>query len=290
MGNSVKIITESKFFNVLDTLECGQIFRFAPFKKGFMVISADKCAYVYNEGDKAIIECDEADEKYFYNYFDLDRDYSLIYEGARSFGVDVLSLSADLGKGIRILNQDRIETLFSFIISQNNNIKRIKGIIERLSESLGEKKNFLGHMFFAFPTAERLAEKSVEFYKSIGLGYRAEYIKRLAIDIKNGLDLDSFNALNTKDLNKKLISIYGVGPKVANCVTLFGFHRSDSFPVDTWIEKVYREDFKGQIKNRDRITEHFLEIFKENAGYYQQYLFYYKRSKEKTLEKGEKDN
>ena len=86
-----------------------------------------------------------------------------------------------------------------------------------------------------------------------------------------------------KELKQKLLSIFGVGPKVADCVALFGFHRSDSFPVDTWIEKVYREDFKGKLKDRNKISEYFVEKFKENSGYYQQYLFYYKRMIEKQV-------
>ena len=272
---------ESQYFSVKDTLECGQVFRFLPYKKGFKVYSADKCCYCYNEGDFAYIECKIEDREYFYNYFDLDRDYSLIYNGAISEKVEILTLSAKLGKGIRILNQDLTETLFSFIVSQNNNIPRIKGIIEKMCVALGEKKEFLSEQYFSFPKTEKMVERTEEFYKSIGLGYRAEYIRRLAVEIEKGLDIFAWKNLSTKELNKKLVSIYGVGRKVADCVSLFGYRKSDAFPVDTWIEKVYREDIKGTIENREKIAEWFSERFSERSGYYQQYLFFYKREKEK---------
>ena len=277
-----KIIYPKEFFNIKDTLECGQIFRFFEHGKGFVVLSKNKCAYCYEQGVNTIIECNDSDEEYFYHFFDLTRDYSKIYLSALNEKEDILRLSASAGKGIRILNQDKEETLFSFIVSQNNNIPRIKGILEKLCLGLGEKINFNGVEFYAFPRVEKMAERSEEYYKSIGLGYRAEYIRRLAVDIKNGLNINEFSALSTPELKKKLISIYGVGPKVADCVALFSYHRSDSFPVDTWIEKVYREDFNGVIKDRAKITEYFAQRFNEYAGYYQQYLFFYKRLTEKT--------
>ena len=272
-----KIIFSSDYFNILDTLDCGQVFRFSPFEKGFIVVSKDRCAYLYHQDDNAVIECKKEDREYFYNYFDLSRDYAKICQSAISENIPVLTTAVQGGKGIRILNQDKEEMLFSFMISQNNNIPRIKGIINKLCLSLGDKKEFLGQEYYSFPTAVKMAEKDVSFYESIGLGYRAKYIKSLADAIKKGLNVNDFNNLPTKELKAKLTSIFGVGPKVADCVALFSFHRSDSFPVDTWIEKVYVEDLKGTIKDRAKIADYLVERFKENSGYYQQYLFYYKR-------------
>lgn len=276
-----KIIFDSEYFNPLDTLECGQIFRFSALKSGYKVISLDKCAYVYQENDNAVVECEKEDRDYFYNYFDLGKDYSKIYNSAINENIPILTKSANLGKGVRILNQDSTEMLFSFIVSQNNNIPRIKSIIERLCFSLGEKKTFMGETFYAFPLIERLAEKDENFFKSIGLGYRASYIEKLAKSIINGFNVESLKSLPLEDLKKSLLNIYGVGPKVADCVMLFGFNRSDSFPVDTWIEKLYKEDFNGKLTDRNKISKYFTDRFKVNSGYYQQYLFYYKRSLEK---------
>ena len=275
----MEIITvKSEYFNPKDTLFCGQVFRFKQYKKGYLLISTDKICYIYSESGNTYIETEYKD--YFYNYFDLDRDYSKIYGFALKENIDILSKSATLGKGIRILNQNPVETLFSFIVSQNNNIPRIKGIIEKLCLSLGEKRSQFCDTYYTFPTIEKIAQQDIEFFKSVGLGYRAEYIKRLATDIFSGLDVLNFNSLDTSSLKKQLLTIHGVGPKVADCVLLFGFHRSDSFPVDTWIEKVYRENFNGTLTDREKITCYFTEKFKENAGYFQQYLFYYKRSLE----------
>lgn len=275
------ISINDSFFDSKSTLECGQIFRFNFFKKGYLVNSLDKCAYIYTENGKTNIECLAEDKGYFYTFFDLDRDYSTIFEMANSENIEILTNASKIGKGIRILNQSRMEMLFSFIVSQNNNIPRIKGIIDKLCKNLGEKKEFLGQEYFAFPTVERMSEMDVSFYQEIGLGYRAKYIKSLADEIANGFDVNVLEKLKTSELKKNLLKIFGVGPKVADCVALFGFHRSDSFPVDTWIEKVYKEDLKGQIKDRKKIAEYFVDRFKENSGYYQQYLFYYKRLMEK---------
>ena len=122
---------------------------------------------------------------------------------------------------------------------------------------------------------------SLEFFKSTGLGYRAEYLKRLADNFTAEFPEKDLGLLPTKELKSRLVALYGVGPKVADCVSLFGFHRADSFPVDTWIEKVYREDFNGTLTDRAKIAEECVKKFGENAGYFQQYLFYFKRSLEK---------
>lgn len=271
-----RIVTSSAYFKAEDTLSCGQLFRFAPCKNGYKVFSEDKACLVFTEGEKTVMECADGDEKYFYDYFDLDRDYSAIVDKAREYG-GILKIAAESGSGIRILNQSPQEALFSFIVSQNNNIPRIKGIIERLCLSIGEKRIFDGEEYRAFPSVEKMAEQNEEFYKSIGLGYRAPFIARLARDICSGkINLNGFSALSTAKLKEELKKIYGVGQKVADCASLFGFHRSDSFPVDVWIERVYREDFNGELKDREKISEWFLNEFGENSGYFQQYLFYYK--------------
>lgn len=274
----VKTRVDGEFFNVKDTLECGQVFRFKKSRKGYKVYSQDRCAYVYNEEGETILITTEEDKEYFENYFDLKRDYSQIVNDAISQGYEILTKSAIIGKGVRILKQDKLETLFSFLISQNNNIPRIKNIIEKLCIGLGEVKYFEGEEYYSFPTPQKMAQAPLEFFKSIGLGYRAEYIKRLAEQICDGLDVNDFDLLSTIQLKKELVNLYGVGPKVADCVSLFGFNRTDSFPVDTWIAKVYEQDFDGKLKDRKKIAEWFTQKFGNSSGYFQQYLFYYKRT------------
>ena len=265
-----------EYFSVKDTLECGQVFRFKPYKQGYLIMSMDKLAYVYEEGDKVIIDGDD----YFYNYFDLDRDYKKIVDSVIAYNIPAITEACQNHKGIRILKQSRYEALISFMISQNNNIPRIKSIIERLCENLGEKRGYNGIDYYAFPTLEKLASKNEDFYKSMGLGYRAEYIEKAAISLLNGeIDLNKLGNLSTIELRKALLKIKGIGEKVADCAIFFGFGRTDSFPVDTWIEKFYREDLKGELQDRKKISNELVAKFKENSGYVQQYVFHSKRNK-----------
>lgn len=274
-----KIITEEEFFNVKDTLECGQIFRFKPFEKGYLVFSKDMACYAYNEDGKAVIECENENEGYFRYFFDLSRDYLLIYSRAKKSRYDIVSRAAEAGKGIRILNQDKTETLFSFLTSQNNRIPRIKSIIERTCSARGVKNSFLGEEYYSFPSPEELFDEDVGFYNGLGYGYRSDFIRSTAKRlIENAGELDKMAVLSTTELKASLMSFKGVGPKVADCVSLFAYHKTDAFPVDTWIEKLYREDFNGAEKNRNKINEFFVNSFGEDSGYIQQYVFYYKRS------------
>ncbi len=269
-----KIITDNTYFSPKDTLCCGQMFRYRPHDKGYLVFSRDKACYLYSADDKTIIECE--DGEYFHNFFDLGRDYGEIVEKVRSFNIPLLLKAANICKGIRILNQDLEETVFSFIISQNNNIPRIKGIIERICEALGNRHTFGGLEYHSFPSAEKIASQSADFFKGLGLGYRDRYLPKAAKEL-SAERIEAFKALDTPSLKKALTRLCGVGPKVADCISLFAFHRTDSFPVDTWVEKVYREDFHGEETNRAKINKYFTDTFKDMSGYVQQYLFYYKR-------------
>ncbi|MBR3804980.1 MAG: hypothetical protein IKJ14_06515 [Clostridia bacterium] len=270
-----KIVFQKEYFNPLDTLSCGQIFRYKQFNNGYLVFSKDKVCYLYENDNSIVIETDDKD--YFYNFFDLSTDYSLIYNSAVSYGNKTLTLSAKQGKGIRILKQDPFETLFSFIISQNNNIKRITQTIEKLCEKVGAKISSPFGDYFAFPTAKQMSNLSESDYKEMGFGYRGTYFIKLLSDIKNGFSVDKLKSLDKSELYKSLTKITGVGDKVASCVMLFGFSTTNSFPVDTWIYKIYLEDFNGTLTDRAKICEWFENEFKENSGYFQQYLFHYKR-------------
>lgn len=270
------MITVEKFLNFHDTLNCGQVFRFFQKDDCYLVISKDKIAKVFNFDGKAYVKSD--DEDYFKGYFDLEKDYGSILKTIQNCNIKKVLDVAEKYSGIRILRQDREEALFSFIVSQNNNIPRIKSTIEKLCASLGASFTFENQTYYAFPSAQAFAEADISLLRGAGLGYRAEYIKETAQKIVDKqLDLDYLSTLSTEDLRKQLLKIKGVGDKVANCVTLFGFGRGDSFPVDTWIEKIYREDFDGKLTDRTKISRYFLDLFKENSGIIQQYLFYAKR-------------
>lgn len=271
----MKFDYDSTYFNPEQVLDCGQTFRFTPFKDGYFVISADKACYVRTDGNKTVVESE--DNGYFYNYFDLNRDYSEIIARAKSHEIPLLSRSAEELKGLRLLNQNPEEMLYSFIVSQNNNIPRIKGIISRICGGLSEKRDFMGQEFYPFPSTEKLAAAGREFFKNAGCGYRDVFLEETSARIKKE-GISHLLPLSAAELKKQLLTYKGVGAKVADCVALFGFGKRDSFPVDVWIEKIYREDFGGELTDRIKINKYFCDLFGEDAGYIQQYLFYGKRT------------
>lgn len=261
-------------FDIKEILECGQVFSYKFMCDCYLVYSADKKAKVTETSLGYIIKTNAPD--YFENYFDLKTDYGKIKETLSKF--PILKKPIDFGKGIRILKQNLFETLISFIVSANNNIKRIQMILERLREKLGSK---VGD-FYAFPTREQLKSASVEFFKEIGAGYRADYLYKVVRQIDDNT-LNDWQKLDTKDLRNKLISLSGVGPKVADCVLLFGYGRQDVFPVDTWIEQMYVKFYCSNsqiVPNREKIRENLVKEFGNLSGYAQQYLFYSMRSRE----------
>lgn len=268
-------IYSGEFLNFTDTLTCGQVFRYRPFKEGYLVFSAEKAAYVFNKDGNAYIQSEDTD--YFEEYFDLNFDYKKAYLSAINTGIPFLINAAESGKGIRMLKQDKEEMIYSFIVSQNNNIPRITGIIERLCAALGEEKEFMGVKWNTFPKTQVLKEQNEAFFKGLGFGYRDKFMCSVSNTLKIE-DIKKWENYDTQTLKKTLLSFNGIGPKVADCIVLFGFHRMDSFPVDTWIEKIYREDFSGKETDRNKITMFFLNKFPEYAGIIQQYMFHYKRN------------
>lgn len=258
------------FFSVAETLECGQVFRYKKLTENrYAVYSADKYAEAEQSNGKVSVFTEQGD--YFWNYFDLDSSYE--QKALKISAVSpIMQAAASAGKGIRILRQDPTETLFSFIISANNNIKRIQSIVEKICAALGQKTDF----GYAFPTVSAMAAASPSLYRSLGAGYRDQYLSDTANALV-GKDFSALNSLSTVELKKQLLGFQGVGPKVADCVLLFGFGRGEAFPVDTWLKKAYHRYFEAGHKDAD-IAAYFCELFGKNAGLAQQYLFFYERN------------
>ncbi len=268
-SNSIEIERKDDFV-AKDILECGQIFAFIKTSTSYVVFSRDyKAEIVENKNGYKIFTDNPA---YFENFFDLKTDYGKIKKILS--GYEILKKPIEFGKGIRILKQDLFETLISFITSANNNIKRIQLILFRLREKLGEKKDG----YFAFPTQQKLLEVDENFFKEIGAGYRASYLYKVLRQVDENT-LEEWRSLPTQTLRNKLIALSGVGPKVADCVLLFGYGKQDVFPVDTWIEKMYCKFYKP-LSNREKIRENLLSEFKNLSGYAQQYLFFSMREGE----------
>lgn len=271
--NNIIYVYDKSQFNPKHILECGQVFRFGTDTNGnYFVLSKDKKATIIDCNTHYEIHSNDAE--YFVNYFDLNTDYNAIKQTLKNN--PILSPMIDYGCGIRILNADPLEMIFSFTISQNNNIKRIQKIIENLC-AIGTSIN---NEYNAFPTINQLEKEPLEFYQSLGAGYRDKFLKELSTTLNN-IDLSEIQKLPTDELYNFLLSLKGVGPKVASCILLFGFGRKNKFPVDTWIEQVYYNHFSSKQLSRPQIQAYFENEFKDNSGIAQQYLFYYEREKNK---------
>ncbi len=269
------LLEKTPTFDLKQTLDCGQVFRYKE-REGvagggsegrvFELYALDERAVVTEEEGGYKLQSDNCD--FFYKYLDFDTNYDIIQLKTQDKGL--VSSAIEFGKGIHILRQDAVETIFSFLISQNNHIPRIKGIIERMCEALG--KDMGG--YHAFPEIGALASAGEDFFKSIGAGYRAAYLDRTAKTLADA-DVEGLKSLDTESLRKELTNLHGVGRKVADCILLFGFNRFDVFPVDTWIKKVFEDSYPGVAA--DKLSVELVAKYGKYSGYVQQWLFYYKR-------------
>lgn len=259
-------------FDPESILTSGQLFRFgetAP--KKWWVATGENFATIEEMGEASYV-IHSSNPTHFVTFFDIDTDYDEIL--TRLSGVEVLRPALEYGRGVRLMRQPLVEVIINFIISANNNIPRIRKSVEAICERFGTKTAW-GH---AFPTLSQLACATEEDFANFGCGYRAKYLVETIGRLQNDGVVEALkNAPDTHAARQILLSLKGVGPKVADCILLFGFGRYDVFPVDTWIDKVYREDFGGSLGSRPKIAEWFVEQFGADSGYCQQYLFYYKR-------------
>ncbi|MFA6860449.1 MAG: DNA glycosylase [Clostridia bacterium] len=259
-------LEETEDFCAKHIFECGQIFRYKKTENGYLIFSDNQKIIVEEKNGKVTIW---GNPKFCQNFFDLKTDYSKIK--AELIKNKELTMPIKFGYGIRILKRSPLETIISFIISANNNIPRIKNTIEKLCNEYGENKGD----FFSFPTLKKLSLVDEKFWINAGAGYRAKYL----IDTVKILALDSSvltSNESTTEIKKKLLALSGVGPKVADCVLLFGYGRTDVFPTDTWVMKAIGENDKS--KASFFATEKASQ-YGSLAGYAQQYLFFYERNK-----------
>ncbi len=253
-------------FHLAQTLDCGQAFRWREKENGVWCgVAFDRYIELEIKGNDLIITgSDKKDFEEIWNgYFDLERDYAKIIESVSAN--ETIKKAALFGSGIRILNQDPWEALCSFIISQNNNIPRIKGIIERLCEGLGERCG----EFYTFPDALTISRLDLDDLNFLRAGFRAKYILDAAKKVANGeIDLESLKKADFEAARNELMKIKGVGPKVADCALLFGLGHIEAFPRDVWIKRAMEELFGGELP----------ECAKAYAGIVQQYIFFYARN------------
>lgn len=263
------IIKLTDTFSLSDTLECGQCFRWTKMQ--------DQCYKGVIDGEEITVESDGKFLTFYtYNneklktkiieYFDLNTDYSAIKQNLSSRHKN-LDAAIKYAPGIRILKQDPFEALCSFIISQNNNIKRISKIVNTLCEQFGEKS--LYSSTYSFPTPDRLATLKIEDLKVLRCGFRAPYLLDAFEKVAtHKVDLENLRKIPINDARQQLMTIRGVGPKVAECTLLYGLHRLETFPIDVWMKRAMKALF----------PEFDPKNFGPYAGVAQQYIFHYART------------
>lgn len=266
--NNDIILSDISCFNVGLSVDCGQAFRWAKkedgsfhgviFKRGVDIIQKENEIIFKNTDEKTFNEV-------FVPYFDLNRDYEKICSG---FDDKYLKEACKEYRGIRILRQEPWETLCSFIISQNNNIPRIKGIIERLCASFGDD---LGNGDFSFPSAQAVSKLSQEDLAPLRAGFRNQYILDAAAKCFSGeVSLEKIKTMPIEEARQELMKIKGVGPKVAECTLLYGFGRVEAFPIDVWVKRILSELYEDGLPKCTKGVE----------GIAQQYLFHWRRNLE----------
>lgn len=283
------IINSIDSFEPRHIFECGQCFRWNEEADGAYIGVINKGVLkVKKEEQKVIITGvlidNENIESVCNEYFDLEKDYSKIKNELSSID-EYMKTSINYGYGIRILKQNVWETIISFIISANNNIPRIKGIIERLSKNYGNKIIWNKKEYYTFPTAQELSKASVQDLRNLGLGFRDKRVydtTKIFFDNKELIEkLENENDI--EKLREELLRLPGVGPKVADCIMLFGMNKFEVFPIDVWVRRVmndlYIKEADENKVSKKQIEKIAKEKFDNYAGIAQQYLFYWRREK-----------
>lgn len=256
-------------FSLAQICRSGQCFRMRETENHrYAILARDRYLEAWQQGEECFFACSEAEfEELWRDYFDLDRDYDM-YIAQINPNDHYLQKAAEFGSGIRILHQDLWEMIVSFLISQQNNIIRIRRCIENICEQYGEQRvNARGETYRAFPEPEALAVLPEDGLKACNLGYRSKYVVRAAQAAVSGqLDLGRLSGLPYKKAREELLGLFGVGEKVADCICLFALHHLQAFPVDTHISQAMEAHYKRGFPNRR---------YRGFQGVMQQYLFYY---------------
>ena len=267
---------EVKDFDLKSTILSGACFRVIEETDGsFTNILKDRVINIKQINNELIVTSSKKDnlEEIIKEYFDLNRDYSIINQELINNDKNMIEVISKCN-GYKILNQEPFEMCISYIISQNNNVKRISNSINDISNKYGKKIIFNNKEYHLFPTYDDMKNISIEELRNFKVGFRAEYIKDFLDKYET---LKDINSLNTNDALNELMTIKGIGIKVASCILLFGYKRLDTFPIDTWVKKSISELYN--IKNDQKTIEKFAKnTYKEYSGLAIQYLFHSKRN------------
>ena len=260
------------------TLMSGQAFRITKeLDNSYICILTDRVVNIKEDNDFLIVNSNKEEnlEMVVKHYLDYGRDYSLINEKLSTSDV----FYGGVPFGYKVLKQDKFEMYISYIISQNNNVKRISSTINKISEKYGEKVEFNNKTYYLFPKMSDMINLTKDNLKEFNLGFRDEYINNALNVLKeNPFYLEELDMLNTEEALKSLMKIKGIGLKVASCILMFGYSRFDTFPIDTWVKKYVSEKLgiKDDIKV---ISKYMKEIFNEYSGLAIQYMYHINRNR-----------
>lgn len=264
-------------FNLKYTLECGQCFRWKAVEDNeYIGVIKDRVIRIKQDGSKIYIWSNKKEnlEQVVKEYFDLNKDYLAIENEIAKIDENI-ARSLKNSSGIRILNQPLFETIISYIISANNNIKRISRSVNDISKKFGKQVNFEGEKYYLFPTLEEIKNVTMDDLLSVGTGFRARYIKH---DIEYFLEhpgfLDTVATLDTDQATKVLGSLMGIGPKVADCILLFSLKKGEVFPIDVWVKRIMEKLYFKENTSLKEIKQYANANFGKHSGIIQQHLFH----------------
>ena len=268
------LITVEDDLDLKKISESGQCFRWTEISRDeYQIIASDKCLRIKALEENCFdLNCSEEEFKdFWFDYLDLGENYTDIRQRISREKDEFLYRAAEYERGIRILRQDPWEMLITFIISQNKNIPAIRRSVEKLAELSGrEMEDQSGVTYFAFPTPDALAGLREEQLKECGLGYRCRYVREAALAVAEGrLNLTNLKLQEEDTAMRTLTGLAGVGKKVASCVSLFGLHHLNSFPIDVWVKRILEEQYPSGYP---------FEEYSPYNGVYQQYMFDYYRN------------
>jgi len=300
--DSYVLIEKVKNFKLKHIFECGQIFRFEEISEGnFIVIAFGKLIELKEESNNILIynSTEEEVRNIWLKYFDLDRDYSKIKEELSKD--NLLKESIEFGYGVRVLNQDAFEMLLSFIISARNNIPSIKKTVNKISTMWGQKIDYKGNIYYAFPSIYEIKDATLEEIQETGASFRSKYIIDTIQNVYNSTkerenlkgnednpylkyNLDYIKSLNDDECHDALQEFKGVGAKVADCIMLFSMEKTSAFPVDVWVKRAMIHFYGAEDSSLNKIRIFARNKFGELAGFAQQYLFYFARENKIKVE------
>lgn len=271
------IVIKNTDINLKDTITCGQIFRYIEEKdNSYTVILPDRVVNLKKENNNLIVLSNKEEnlKEVIEDYLDLNRDYNKLNDEILKKD-DSLKDIINSCKGLKMIHQPKFECSISYILSQNNRVPQIAKALNNISEKYGEKVIFNNNTYYLFPSIDKLKNASIEDFRNLKTGFRDKYLYNF---IHENIDLESIDKMNTEDALKYLISIKGIGEKVASCILIFAYSRFDVFPIDTWVKKFMKE--KYNLESIKDIRDYTKDKYNQYCGLVIQYIFNYKRNKD----------